>query len=254
MLKILTVLLIVFSPSAQAADGPPPGGGEGPGKPENKASKPEEDDYTGTPFTEYGEFNEATDEEDDTKFLQFGRLFGVSLGGGFQFVDGFRGALWQGGFPTINFRLHYWFSFHVALDLGLTNSSQYYQDTSTIGRGHVDVNLMNIGMDLKYYFDTKNLSAAISFASPYLLAGVGTYSKTENSIVQQGSDSDTSLGLALGGGIEFAISPRKFYFSIEGKINVVSFKDTYTQVFSKVGLPNLTGNFYTATGNLLFTW
>lgn len=242
--------------------GPPggPGGHRGPssaGAPDqggdNKTLKPEEDDYSGTPFTEYGEFNESDDEDSDARFFQNGRFFGVSLGLGFQTVDGYRGALWQGGFPSFDFKVHYWFDFNVAIDLGFT-TSQFYYDTTVDNIGHMDVNLLRVGIDLKYYFDTKNLSSAISFASPYVLLGASAYSKTENSVTQATQDSDTSMGVSGGVGLEFAISPRKSYFAVEGKMHVVTFKDTYTSRFTSQNLPSLTGFFYSVTGSILFTW
>ena len=36
---------------------------------------------------------------------------------------------------------------------------------------HVDVNLALLGAALRYYFDTKDLSAAVSFANPYIVLG-----------------------------------------------------------------------------------
>ncbi len=220
---------------------------------EPKIYKPEEDDYAGTPFTEYGEFNEAPDEEADTRFFQYGRFFGVSLGLGFEFVDGYRGALWQGGFPLIDFKLHYWFDFNLAIDLGFFTVSHYYNTTAQ-SLGYVSVNVLRIGVDVKYYFNTKNLSAAVSFANPYILLGAGGFSKTENSIAQQTQDVSNSLGISFGAGLEFAITPRKIYFEIEGKAHLVPYVDAYTTNFQTVNLPNLTGNFYTFSGNFLFTW
>jgi hypothetical protein len=250
------VLLLIFSEGAKegyAAEGSSGGAAAGEKHGEDKTLKPEDDDYSSTPFTEYGEFHEAGDEEADTKFLQFGRFFGASVGLGFEFVDGNRGALWEGGFPLVDFRLHYWFDFNVALDVGFTTVSQYY-DTTVENLGHVDVNMFIVSVDFKYYFDTKNLSAPISFANPYLLLGAGSYSKTENSVSAQSQDQDSSLGVCAGAGFEFIVSPRKVYFALEGKVHFVTFKDTYTTRFSSAGLPDLTGQFFTLSGNLLFTW
>jgi hypothetical protein len=223
------------------------------GAPSSKHNKPEEDDYSSTPFTEYGEFNNSDSEEEEAKFFQYGRFFGVSVGVGLEFLDGYRGTLWQGGFPLVDIKLHYWFNFNVALDLGFFAVSHYY-DTAVQGLGHVDVNMVHTGVDVKYYFDTKNLSAPISFANPYVVLGAGSFSKIESSVSQQTQDSDSSLGISGGGGFEFAISPRKTYFEVEAKMHVVSFKDTYTTRFQGSSLPNLTGHFFTITGNLLFTW
>lgn len=253
------ILFVLICPIFAFAEGPLPGSG-GPAagaadasKANDKTIKSEEDDFSNTPFTEYGEFNETSDEEADSNFFKFGRFFGASLGLGFEFVDGKRGALWQGGFPMVDFKLHYWFDFNFAVDLGFFTAQQYF-DTTAQGKGHVDVNILHVGLDVKYYFDTKNLSAPISFANPYLLLGVGSFSKTENSSLQGTQDTDNSLGISIGAGLEFAISPRKLYFEVEGKVHFVTFKDTYNPIYKSVGLDNLTGNFYTVSGNVLFTW
>jgi Outer membrane protein beta-barrel domain len=213
----------------------------------------EDDDFYNTPFTEYGEFNESKVEDEDTKFFQYGRFFGVSLGAGFEFVDGNRGALWQGGFPVVDFKVHYWFDFNLALDLGFF-TAQHFFDTTIQNIGHVDVNIFHVGIDVKYYFDTQNLSAPISFANPYLLIGAGDFSKTLNYTTQNVQDKDDSLGVSFGAGLEFAISPRKTYLEIEGKMHLVTFKDTYSTQFSSLGLNDLTGRFYTISANILFTW
>jgi hypothetical protein len=222
---------------------------------EGRTAKPEEDDFTGTPFTEYGEFNESNDEDEDARFFKHGRFFGASLGLGFEFLDGNRGALWQGGFPMVDFKLHYWFNFNLALDIGFFTASHFFESTALSGLGKVDVNILHVGLDIKYYFETKNLSAPISFANPYVLVGAGSFSKTQNSIAQPAPDTDNSLGISGGGGLEFAMVPRKSYFAVEAKVHTVKFRDTYTEIYkTSNNLPDLTGLFYTFSASILFTW
>jgi hypothetical protein len=254
-MKSFWILLFFLCHSAWAeppSPNAPAGASEGKPAAEGRTNKPEDEDFSGTPFTEYGEFNEGVEEEADARFFKYGRFFGVSLGLGFQFVDGFRGALWQGGFPMFDFKLHYWFDFNVALDLGFF-TAQHYFDTTAQNLGHVDINMLHVGLDIKYYFDTKNLSAPISFANPYILLGAGSFSKTQNSNTQQTQDNDISMGISGGGGLEFAITPKKTYFTVEAKMHVVTFKDTYTTIYQPT-LTNLTGFFYTFSGSILFTW
>lgn len=219
----------------------------------NKTNASEEDDFSETPFTEYGEFNEAADEEADSRFFQYGRFFGVSLGLGYEGITGNRGALYQGGFPAVDFKVHYWFDFNFALDLGFYSANHFYT-TTVQSLGSVTVNMLHVGADIKYYFPIKNLSAPVSFANPYLAAGIGSYTKTLNSASAQVQDPDTSLGFCLGGGLEFALSPHQTYFQLEGKVHFVNFKDTYTTDYQAVGLQDLTGYFYTLTASFLFTW
>lgn len=214
----------------------------------------EDDDFAETPFTEYGEFNEENYEAAETRFFQHGRFFGLSVGLGYEGVAGGRGLLYQGGFPVFDFKLHYWFDFNLALDLGFFTASHSI-DTNVGNAGHIDVNLVRFGVDLKYYFDTKNLSAPISFANPYILLGIGSLSKTQN-YANQGltTASEAAFAVSGGGGLEFTISPRRSFFELEAKAHSVRFQDTYTTAYQSIGINDLTGFFYTVTGNILFVW
>ncbi|MCM2322483.1 MAG: porin family protein [Oligoflexia bacterium] len=217
---------------------------------------PEEDDFADTPFTEYGEFNEEAEEASETKFFQYGRFFGVSLGLGYEGATGNRGLLWKAGMPVFDFKVHYWFDFNMALDLGITTVRHSYETSDANGR-HVDVNLVRMGLDLRYYFDTKNMSAPISFANPFVLLGIGSYAKSEVASIDTSSvSSDSAFGVAAGGGLEFILSPRRSFFQIEGKVHLPEFKDTNLDTFNSDPnyLPDLNGMIYTVTGNLLFTW
>lgn len=225
--------------------------------PNGRTLSPEEDDFSSTPYTNYGEFNnQEAEEEADEQFFQYGRFFGLSLGLGYEPVLGNRGLLWQGGFPAVEFKLHYWFDFNFALTIDVYSVNHFFNDPNP-QIGHTDINLVHLGLELKYYFDTKDLSSTISFANPYITAGVGPYTKTQTSAGIGTPDSDTAIGLDLGAGLEFAISPKKVYFEFEGRIHIVQFKDTFTtdfQAANEGGIQDLTGQLVTFTGAVLFTW
>jgi Outer membrane protein beta-barrel domain len=244
-LLLATSLLSPLSAPPSFADEPPP----------ESPKLNEEEDYSRTPFMDYAEFNSEKDEEDDTRFFQYGRFFGISGGLGLQSSFGNRGQLWQGGFPTLDFKLIYWFDFDLSLDLELFSSPSFFEGGSQAG-GHTDVNLTSLGMNLRYAINTKDLSAAITFLNPYLSIGVGSYTKTQVSTLLQTTDTDSSLGLSAGLGLEFALKPRKVYLNLEPKLHLVRFKDTYTQQFASAPyeLEDLTGAFWTFTTNLTFTW
>ncbi|MBI3534677.1 MAG: hypothetical protein HY072_04240 [Deltaproteobacteria bacterium] len=216
---------------------------------------PEDEDFTQSPYTEYGEFNIEEEENETTRFLQQGRFFGVSLGSGIEGVTGNRGLLWQKGSPMIDFRIHYWFDFNLALDLGLFSVPHFYEFKRGSSDDHVDVNIIFVGVTVKYYFDVQNLSAALTFANPFLTIGGGIFYKTENSRLLGTSDTDNTMGLNIGGGLEFPIKAKKIFFTLESRFYTSNFSDTFTGDFMpSLGIPNLTGNFYTLTANLLFTW
>ena len=252
---LLILCLLPFKKGFADGKDSPPASAAGAAAGSNKSDPPSNsDDVVNTPYTEYGEFNNPPgEEENNTIFFQFGRFFGVSLGLGTEFADGYRGTLWQGGFPLVDFKFHYWFDFNLAIDMGFSIASHFY-DTKANNIGRVDVSMFHPAFDLKYYFDTKNLGSAISFSNPYIIVGAGSFTKTENFLLLGQQDSTSGLGLSLGAGLEFVIAPKKTYLAIEGKMHFVRFKDTYTTLFQSQGLPNLTGNFYTMTCNLLLTW
>lgn len=246
-LALLIGVAALLAPAlARASDAA--GGASGTGK----TFQPEEDDFTGSPFTEYGEFNEDKDEEEDAKYFQHGRFFGVSGGLGFQGISGNRGLLYQGGFPLVDLKLHYWFDFNFALDLGFSFVSHFFEGGDANG-GHTDVNMFHVYADAKYYFDTKNLSAPISFANPFLLIGVGSFTQTKTSVTEDTQEPDTGIGLSFGAGLEFAIRPKKTYLEFEGKYHMVTFKDTFTTLF-RPAIQDLTGGFFTFQANILFVW
>jgi hypothetical protein len=214
---------------------------------------PQEEDFKSSPYMQYGEFNEEKEEEEDAQFFQFGRFFGVSLGLGYEAADGDRGAVWRGGFPVVDFKLHYWFNFDFALDLNFYYAPHSFanSDGST-----TNLNIIRGGIDLKYYFDTKNIAAPIAFANPYLVLGAGEYSETQSagSITgNQAATNSNSFGVCAGAGFEFAIKPRKTYFTLEGKIHFVKFDADNNGNFAP-SLPDTNGNLYTFVAGILFTW
>ncbi|MDR3607682.1 MAG: outer membrane beta-barrel protein [Oligoflexia bacterium] len=250
LIGLTTLVVSSQSRPAWAADGAPPSPSASPAK--DRSLPSDEEDFTSTPFTDYGEFNQEGDEEAETKFMQFGRLFGVSIGAGQDTALGNRGDLWQGGFPLIVGELHYWFDFHLALDMGFSYAPHYYNSPNT-AEGYTSVSFTHVFLNIRYYFDTKDLSAPLSFASPYILGGFGEFNKTQNYSVSNSSDSDSTVGITAGAGLEFPIVVRSVYFDLETTISSASFKDTHNSPYTTVA-PDLTGAFLTVTGGLMFTW
>jgi hypothetical protein len=207
------------------------------------------------PFSEFGEFDSNEDEEEDEKFFQSGRFFGVGLGLGLTTPTGNAGRLYQGGFPTVDFRLNYWFDFFVALQLGVRNSTHSYD---VLPDGKTSSNLFRVTGQVKYYFDTKNFSAPLTFIGPHLLLGCGMYKRTDNLQDQGVTESSQAFGLNFGAGVELTIKPKKFYFSIEVLGNLVTFRDSFDPRFQNNdpinGVPDRTGPWIDTVGALTWTW
>jgi len=252
-LSIFIALFLVLSPQVFAQD--PPVGGT------SKTDRPEEDDFKPTPYTSYGDFNSEDDEAEDTRFFQYGRFFGLSIGAGYEGATGNKGLLYNGGFPAFELKVLYWFDFQLALALGVYTAKHFFNgeltaySDATIYR--YDLNIFKVGADLRYYFTTKDLSAPITFASPYLTAGFGTYSRSLTNKTNAAQPiEETSVGFNAGAGLEFVVKPKKSYFNLEGKIHVVDFEDSQAKVNLSGGtsLKDQGGMFFSLMGSFLFTW
>lgn len=212
----------------------------------------EDEDLSETPFTEFGEFNEADDEAHNIEFFQNGRFFGVSAGVGFHDVLGNRGLLWKGGFPFLTFKLHAWFDLKVGIQLYFATAKHSYEVEGVTS--HTDSSVFQFGADFKYYLGTKDVTAAVAFANPYVLVGGATFTKNEFDQDTQTETPDSTFGVAAGFGLEFAISPKRSYFTVETKAYLVPYNDAASEKFAGNGIPDLSGLFYSVTGNFMFTW
>ena len=201
------------------------------------------------PFSDFVPFEDEYDVDEDERFMYFGRFFGVSLGTGFNTFTGNIGKLYNTALPIMDFRLIYFFDFRLAGSLGISSASHAFAATQT---GSVSVNLMRINADLKYYFNTKNVGAAITSASPYLIGGVSqTFrAQTFNDLGQV--QKDNALAVSAGGGVEFALKPRKTSLGFETRLHQIFFRDRYAETFADDGIPDTTGNMVSFTTNVTF--
>ena len=266
--RSLTVALCAASllvSVARAEEPPPPVSattdGASPGAPgAGRTTEPEDDDYKQTPYTSFGEFGDD-EEAEDTKFFQYGRFFGVSLGLGYEGATGPRGHLSPGGLTEFALRVHYWFDFNFALTLGIYSAKhQYTGFKESSGGGPTqknDVDIFEFGAELRYYFDTKDATAPVTFAGPFLTIGAGNYSKSETDISSPDSvTKDTALGISFGGGLEFPLKPRKVYLDLEAQFRSISFNDDGLPVTASNGkvIKDSSGMLFTMMASVLFTY
>jgi hypothetical protein len=238
------------------------GGGGDPNAPAIPTGKQKED--TGlfdqaSPYLNYGDFDITEEENQDALYFQYGRFFGVSLGVGYETALGDRGKLYQAAIPRIDLRLHYWFDFNFAMDLGVFFATHSFNYT-TSANGNTAAQTLNYqdkiigyGIHLKYYFDTTDSSAALSFANPFVEVGFGEMSKAETNQTSNGPDNESTPTVDFGGGLEFPIVNKKTYFILEALYHTQNFDDSTSSKFANV-TPDLTGGFFTLIGHFMFVW
>jgi hypothetical protein len=202
-----------------------------------------------SPYLEYGDFNMNEEENQDALYFQYGRFFGISLGLGYENATGNRGKLYD---PALRFdiRIHYWFDFNFAMDLGVFFANHSFTDQGTV----YQPKLLGYGVHLIYYFDVRDASAPITFANPFIEAGVGQWSISQTSSLNSATpDTDSTLSVDFGGGLEFPIVYKKTYFIIEALYHTQNFADSAEDKYSD-RVPDLTGGFFTLMAHFMFVW
>jgi hypothetical protein len=210
------------------------------------------------PYSEYGEFDSGEDEDENEKFFQYGRFFGVGLGAGVTTATGNAGRLYTGSSPMVDLRINYWFDFHFALQMDVQNSKHSYNAPPD---GLSDVNLFRTLLQVKYYLDTHDLAAPISFISPNFILGGGFYQRTDNigsgntdSTAGNAIENQNTFGLNGGIGFELTLKPKRIYLQLEGLVHMAQFRDDFTSKFRASGIPDRTGYWVTGGAALMWTW
>jgi hypothetical protein len=238
---LFLILLALSSVNASAQTEEPPG------------SPPKKEEAglfdQSTPYLEYGDFSMNDEEDADTLYFQYGRFFGLSLGLGYQAATGNRGLLYAPAFPRFDLKVHYWFDFQLSMNIDVFFASHTYDFNGTN-----DVRLMGYGVSLKHSFDVRNAAAPIAFSNPFIVAGIGSISKTETTITSSTVDTDSTFSVNFGAGLEFPITHKRTYFILDGRYHTQNFLDTNDTVFNSKGIPDLTGGFFTVSGSILFAW
>ena len=242
----LFLFAFLFSVSAAQAQGPEGEPGANPSIPSGKKDEPALFDQS-SPYLEYGDFNSHEDEDADTQYFQYGRFFAVNIGASYQTATGNRGLLYQPAFTRFDLGMQYWFDFHFAMYLGIFFATHDYTDSNV---SH-SVKFTGYGLDLKYYFDVRDASAALSFCNPFILLGAGAISETDSTAQTDAPNTDSTFSVDVGGGLEFPITHKKTFFILEAKYNTQNFADTNEQ-FQRVS--DLSGGFFTLMGQFMFTW
>jgi hypothetical protein len=201
------------------------------------------------PFSDFVPFEDEYDVDEDERFMYFGRFFGVSLGSGLHTFGGNIGRLYNTALPVLDFRLIYFFDFRLAGNIGISSASHAF---NAAPNGSVEVSIFRVNADLKYFFDTKNVGAAITSANPYVIAGISQTFRTQAFQSHNTIEKDNALAVSGGFGMEFALKPRKTSIGIEGRYHSIFFKDRYSDQYAPSGIQDTTGPMYSMITSLIW--
>lgn len=186
------------------------------------------------PFSDYSEFDEASDEEADIHFFRNGRFFTIGFAAGMRAFTDQLNTLYSSG-ATYGVFLSYFFDLKLALQFGFNTGDYGFQLTTPNEPSlNGNVSMTFIHANLKYYLNTQNVTRGLADLNPYFLGG---FSQVYRTITLQGLDGfgkEAAIGIDVGLGMEIPIMRRRAYFGIQGVYHYVNFKDETTVIVNPI--------------------
>ena len=187
-----------------------------------------EGDEVYDPFADYSEFEENSQEEADINFFRNGRFFnvGLLLGGRM-----FTGGMAEQAPPTVapGLTLSFWFNLRLALQFSYINSQHilgpFLQNTAEPNGDQISgtMAVTSLQFDLKYYFNTNNVTRGLADLNPYILVGFSQNYRTFSEVGQTQIFSDDGAGFDLGVGIEIPVARNEMFIGAQFVYNLVTF-------------------------------
>jgi hypothetical protein len=184
------------------------------------------------PFSDYNEDEQSAEEEADINFFKNGRFLTVGVLAGYRgYTEGFS----QGYGPAVSFGIQfsYFFDLQTALSLSysIADSSvdfYSYNDASftSVSEHYTGtVNIQSFDLNAKYYFNTENVTKCLAELNPYVLFGIGQFTRTYNLSKVLAIEPDRPIGFKIGTGIEIPIMRHRAYFGLQAEYHYVQFPD-----------------------------
>ncbi|MFN3455598.1 MAG: hypothetical protein ACK41T_11620 [Pseudobdellovibrio sp.] len=195
------------------------------------AQSPENDDSF-DPFSDYNEYEQETEEEADINFLKNGRYLTLAAITGFRgFTDGFSRG--YHGNLTYGAQFSYFFDLNMAAalsystgDYGVSFNSYSTPDFSSFSKSYSGtVNIQIFDLQLKYYFNTDNVTKGLADLNPYFTGGTAYVTRSYKLSQTFDVEADKVFGLRVGGGIEIPLSMRRYYLGLQAMYTFVQFPD-----------------------------
>lgn len=201
--------------------------------PQSALSQEADDSYD--PFSDYSEYEAATEEEADIHFFKNGRFFTVGFAGGVKSFTGNLGKLYESS-PTFGIFLSYFFDLRFALQVGFNTSDHGFGISK---EGHSlsgNVSMTALAFNLKYFLSSQNITRQLANLNPYIIGGLSQNYRTYSLNSSDTLGKDSTMGADLGFGVELPMLRKKGYFGIQGTYHLVSFADENKTIIIPDGL------------------
>jgi hypothetical protein len=184
------------------------------------------------PFSDYSEFDEASDEEADINFFRNGRFFTVGFALGMRGFTENLNKLYSSA-PTFGLFLSYFFDLRLAMELGFQTGDHDFQIVSENDRLAGNVSMTFIHMNLKYYLNTQNVTRGLADLNPYILGGFSQVYRTYTLEGNATNSREATTGVNGGVGIEIPLMRRKAFFGAQATYRYVNFRDENTEIVNQ---------------------
>lgn len=177
------------------------------------------------PFADYSEFDEAVDEEEDLNFFRNGRLLTLGFIGGMRGWTGTLNKIYSGNM-SFGLFLCYFFDLRFALQFGFLTSDHVLAVSGpsfTSIRGNV--NITELTANLKYYFNTQNVTRGLADLNPYMLGGFSQIYRTTTVTGESQYGKDSAVAFNIGAGIEVPMMRNKLFAGLQAAYQYVMFTD-----------------------------
>jgi hypothetical protein len=187
------------------------------------------------PFSDYSEFDEASEEEADINFFRNGRFLTVGFVGGYRgFTDNLVNIYSAGG--TYGLFLSYFFDLKLALQFGFSTGDYAFSFCTSAGQCNTgNVSFTYLQMAVKFYFNTQNVTKGVADLNPYAIGGFSnimrTYTVSSTVTGTLSNSRDSTFGLDVGAGIEIPMLRKKGFFGVQFTFHYASFADSGSAVF-----------------------
>ncbi len=187
------------------------------------------------PFVDFSEFEEASEEEADINFFRNGRFFTLGMVFGHRSFTDVLGELYQPA-PNFGLFLSYFFDLRFAMQLTFLTGDHNLDFTSKQGTNiKGSASLSSFGLNIKYYFNTQNVTKGLAQINPYITGGFANISRTATVRSESAFAKESATGFELGLGIELPLLRNKMFFGLQGTYQLVTFADENSQIILAAG-------------------
>lgn len=182
------------------------------------------------PFADYSEFDEASDEEADINFFRNGRFFTLGFIGGYRGFTETLGQIYSAA-PDFGLFLNYFFDLRFSMQLSFLTGDHTINfispaKTQVIGTAAITA----IGIDLKYYLNTQNVTRGLGRFNPYLIGGFSQVYRTATIAGISAFSKEGALAFDIGAGIEIPMMRNKMFLGFQTSYHLVNFKDENSEI------------------------